>query len=122
MAGQRHILDLIIESEPFRSLLKQVRDGDGDATVSQLCGSSRSALLAALMIESPGQRLIITPDDESAENIANDINEFIGERAAYHFPEWGVDPYQWRPPVPTVVGTRLEALRRLQDSSAFTHC
>jgi transcription-repair coupling factor (superfamily II helicase) len=72
------------------------------------------------MIESPGQRLVVTPNDEMAESIANDTNEFLGHQAAFHFPEWGVDPYQWRPPVPAVVGTRLEALRRLQDSGPFT--
>lgn len=109
------VLNLFKASQPYRALAEQWLS-EGSGAVSQLSGSARSYLLAGRFQESPGKYIVITRTEREAECVGNDLNEILGERIAYHFPDWGIRPYQWKPPLPETIGSRLETLAQLQKS------
>ncbi len=122
MSSKRHLLDLFKSSEAYRDVVGRWRDGGSTVAVSQLSGSARSFLIAGRYEDEPGKYLIVTRSEQDAERIANDVNELLDETVAYHFPDWGVNPYQWKAPLAETIGSRLEALARLQrhDRSIVT--
>ena len=116
MRTQRTILDIFRSCDPYKQVAALRNQGTRSVSVSQLSGSSRSFLLSSMFEDKPGQYLVLTNTDREAESVTNDINEILGERTACLFPEWGVNPYQWKTPSSEVIGTRLETLAYLQRS------
>ncbi len=88
-----------------------------EVSAAQLSGASRSFLLSSLFEDRPAVYLVVTQKESQAERITNDINEILKEQRAFHFPEWGINPYHWKSPISDVVGQRLETLAHLQQSS-----
>lgn len=108
----KSVLHLFKASTPYRRV-NEAWQKSGSAVVSQLSGSARSFLLAGRFQDCPGKYVVLTRTEHEAECIANDTNEIVGEKVAYHFPEWGVNPYQWKPPRSETIGARLETLTNL---------
>ncbi len=115
MALKNTVLTLFKESRVYRAVLEKLTSDDS-VCVSQLNGSARSFLLSGIFEDSDSRWIVVTPGEHEAENIASDINEILGATVAYHFPDLGVHPYQWKSPQPETVGARLEALLQLRRS------
>lgn len=116
MTSKETILNLFRDSKPYKDVVEKWNAGDESVSVSQLSGSARSFLIAGRFEDQPGRYLVITRTEQEAEKITNDINELLDKRIAYHFPDWGVNPYQWKSPLPETVGSRLETLAQIQKS------
>jgi transcription-repair coupling factor (superfamily II helicase) len=116
MTSKETILNLFRDSKPYKDVVEKWYAGEESISVSQLSGSARSFLLAGRFEDQPGQYLVITRTEQEAERVTNDINELLDKRIAYHFPDWGVNPYQWKSPLPETIGSRLETLAQLQKS------
>ncbi len=113
MALKKTVLNLFKKSPAYQAVLEKLALDDR-IYVSQLSGSARSFLLSGVFEKS--RCVVVTPKEQDAENIASDINEILGATVAYHFPDLGVQPYQWKSPQPETAGSRLEALMQLQRS------
>ena len=109
----------------FRSLERALAPPGAQARATNLAGSSKSLLLAALAEASRRGRvpwkspLVITPTTDAADSLAEDLRAFLGEGAAAVFPSWEVLPFEERDPHPEIVGERLEFLAQLARGDAI---
>jgi transcription-repair coupling factor (superfamily II helicase) len=105
----KKILRLIEESSSFTQALEQAEEGKR-LEVTGMAGSGRSFFLYNWFNRFPGKYLVITKTEKEAYSLKNDLNELSGNGLAYHFPEWGVNPYQWKNPKADIMGERLLTL------------
>ena len=111
----KKILDLIGDSEQYRTVLDQALAGNPKIQVSGLTGSGRSFFLYNWFRQFPGKYLVITKTEKEAFAIKNDLNEISGDGLAHQFPAWGINPYQWKTPRNENLGERLQTLFNLQN-------
>ena len=87
--------------------------------VSGLDGSAPAYLLSRLLAESGPPLVIVTADQESAEELCRELRFFTDRpEAIFPFPAWDVTPFDAASPHPDLVGERLNALVRLLDGRA----
>ena len=102
--------------EPVRELLRAHADGDLPVTIQGPQGSFLSVLTALLddgRADAPGGSiLVVTPTEQEAELVADDLRLFAG-RPVVELPWWGTLPYARQAPLPAVFGRRADALVRL---------
>ena len=98
-------------------MLDLASEGLKNIEIAGLCGSGRSFFLYSWFRLFPGKYLVITKTEKEAFAIKNDLNEISGDSIAFHFPEWQVNPYQWKTPPGENIGERLETLFNLQKNS-----
>ena len=85
-------------------------------TLAGLKGSAPAYLLSRLFPKLRGPFLIITPDNESAEEIYRELCFFAGGgRTILHFPAWDTTPFELASPHPGITGSRLNTLFRLTE-------
>ncbi|MDX1388564.1 MAG: hypothetical protein R3344_05215, partial [Acidobacteriota bacterium] len=108
----------IIESDWFRSIRGQVRDGDPRLAVTGLVEGSR-ALTLTLLARGTGRRiLLVVPDDVALEAHHRDLaalSKMMGgdPDRIVPLPAMDADPYDLIPPHPEVAKDRVVALGRL---------
>jgi transcription-repair coupling factor (superfamily II helicase) len=113
------LTQLLAAGPAYRSLERALVPPGARAAASNLVGSSKSLLVAALAERgirggAPWKTiLVVTPGTEATDAFAEDLRAFLGEGAAAVFPAWEVLPYEDREPHPDIVGERLEFLARL---------
>ena len=113
------VLDALSGGPGFQALERFLHEPAARAEATNLAGSSKSVLVAALAARGrrPGAAwstvLAVTPTTEAADSLAEDLRAFLGEGAASVFPSWEVLPYEDREPHAEIVGERLEFLASL---------
>lgn len=60
--------------------------------------------------------LIITPTQEEAENLAKDINFFLGRDIALFYPSWEILPFEAQSPHPDITAARINILYTLTQA------
>ncbi|HEU4489206.1 MAG TPA: hypothetical protein VFS38_07970, partial [Actinomycetota bacterium] len=105
MASLAPLLDHLPD-ERVRALL----DAPGAVTVAE---AARPFLLASIARHLDGPVLAVTARSEEAEQLARDIQAFLGPRAAEVFPGWEVLPGEPVSPSVETMGRRLDVLHRL---------
>ena len=102
--------------ESVRELLRAYTDGDLPVTVQGPQGSFLSVLIALLAEAaddaSGGSTLVVTPTEQEAELVADDLRLFAS-LPVIELPWWGTLPYARQAPLPAVFGRRADALVRL---------
>jgi transcription-repair coupling factor (superfamily II helicase) len=113
------LTQLLAAGPAYRALARALVAPGARAAASNVVGSSKSLLVAALAERgirggAPWKTiLVVTPATEGTDAFAEDLRAFLGEGAAAVFPAWEVLPYEDREPHPDIVGERLEFLARL---------
>ncbi len=108
------VRDKFAETEPFRKLLEKLRREDiRHIPVSGLAGSSPSFLISGLTNEMSRIFLAVTSDPDEANNLFDDLNFHMGEKAVALFPSRTIPPYEFRTPNAEIIGQRLSTLSRL---------
>ncbi|HEY5514115.1 MAG TPA: transcription-repair coupling factor, partial [Geomonas sp.] len=101
------------------SLAAQLQAEDAVVSVAGLKGSAPAYLLSRLLPESGGPLLIVTADQESADELCRELRYFAARpEEVLPFPSWDVTPFEAASPHPDIVGERLNALVRLLDGRA----
>ncbi len=112
---KKKILELLESSPSYQKVIDLAAEGIKNVEIAGLCGSGRSFFLYSWFQRFPGKYLIITKTEKEAYAIKNDLNEITGNGIASRFPEWGINPYQWKTPPGENIGERLETLFNLQN-------
>lgn len=92
-------------------------DPAGRAAASNLAGSSKAVLAAALAGDLAAPILVVAPTAERGEAWLADIEALLGESAVGYFPQWEILPYEERAPQREIEGRRLEFLIGLLEGS-----
>jgi len=86
---------------------------DGPFLLSGLHGGTRALLLAAWFRKVGKPGLVVTPDRESADQLADDLETWLGDGAVVHLPQQEVLAFDHNSPEPALVGDFLAGLHRL---------
>jgi transcription-repair coupling factor (superfamily II helicase) len=92
-------------------------DGDGPFLLSGLNGGAAAALLAAWYQRHGRNALLVTADRESAEQLATDLEVWLGQGQVVHLPQTEVLAFDKNSPEPGLVGDFLEGLHRLRSDN-----
>ena len=100
-------------------LLAALRRGDKRITLPGLKGSTAAYVIAELMRSQPKKLLVITVDQDSADEFRRELTFFAPPEAApLVFPAWDCQPCSPASPHPDISGARLDTLFRLQNDLA----
>ncbi|HQB39279.1 MAG TPA: transcription-repair coupling factor [Deltaproteobacteria bacterium] len=98
------------------TILSRLQQQNGSAQLCGLKGSAAAFVLHELIACGSPELLIITADQESAEELGREL-AFFGAPALL-FPAWDMSPFSAASPHPDVVAARLDVLLRLHNSQA----
>jgi transcription-repair coupling factor (superfamily II helicase) len=115
----RPLLEIAAESERLRALNAAL--GAADGTVEAYVSASLRPYLLASVIDHPdgvGGRpvLIVTADDRSARDLADDLRAYLAPREVQFYPSRGTAYESHVEPPPHLAGLRIAALRSLGAS------
>lgn len=82
----------------------------------QLQGSSLSLALAEYCQQTPGIKLLITPDNWRATQLKTELQFFLPEQELLLFPDWETLPYDVFSPHQDLISERLATLSRIQHA------
>ncbi len=103
------------DTPSFRRVVDRLRARTGPVWYRRLSGSL-GAFLVAHAHRALGQPvLVITPDEDGAEQWRDDLQAILGTDAVRYFPAWDVDVYDRRSPDSEITALRVEAAARLQQ-------
>jgi transcription-repair coupling factor (superfamily II helicase) len=101
------------------TILDALERGIGRATLPGLKGSAPACVAADLLRRSPATLLVITPDQESADEFTRELTFFSPPgNGPLSFPAWDMAPFSAASPHPDTSGARLDTLFRLQNGLA----
>ncbi len=86
----------------------------GARVLTGLAGGSPAALLAAWRARTGRAALAVTPDRETAVQLAEDLEAWLGRGAAVYLPQQEVLAFDHNSPEPSMVGDFMEGLHRLR--------
>jgi transcription-repair coupling factor (superfamily II helicase) len=115
----KELVEALAGGPAYRALQRALEEPAARAEATNLTGSSKGLLVAALAERARQPKapwttvLAVTPTTEAADSLVEDLRAFLGENAASVFPSWEVLPYENRDPHPEIVGERLEFLAQL---------
>ncbi|MFH0814355.1 MAG: transcription-repair coupling factor [Pseudomonadota bacterium] len=132
MASEYHYLTNYMESlaqispqpvNAFETLKSLLLLGAKEIYLSGLRGSSFAYLLAKLGLRIPRTFLVITSDNDAADELCQELRFYLGEeeinRPVLFFPAWETLPYDSCDPHPEKTNARLETLYHLQCDETF---
>ena len=94
-------------------------DGERLLSVHGLEGSAPAYLLSRLVPESGPPLVVLTADQESADELCRELRFFAPHpEGIFLFPAWDLTPFEAASPHPDLVGERLNTLLRLLDGRA----
>jgi len=103
----------------LRPIREALRRPTGNPCLTGLHGST-TAFALTLLARQPGPQswLVVTPSDEAAERLSEDLRFFHAMLGSPHealalFPEWETLPYEATPPHIELIAQRMRALHRL---------
>jgi len=93
--------------------------GTRQIILTGLNGSAPSYVVSRLLTEVPDLFLILTPDNESAEEFCRELRFYTGAPGkVLLFPPWETTPFDRASPHPDTSGERLATLFRAMDGTA----
>lgn len=101
----------------YRRVLRELGAGGRRTTATNLVGSSKAVLAAALAEDLAAPLLVLAPTAERAEAWASDLESLLGEAAVGLYPQWEILPYEERAPQREIEGQRLEFLVGLLEGT-----
>jgi transcription-repair coupling factor (superfamily II helicase) len=104
-------------SSAFRAVRRELAREAGGARATNLAGSSKSVLAAALAEDLDVPVLVVAPSAERGEAWLADLESLLGEGRVGWYPQWEILPYEPRAPQREIEGQRLEFLAGLLESS-----
>ena len=109
------LLKEIDNTEAAQRLYDKVLQGEPNITVAGLAGSAKAMVLAYLSQKTQRPLLVVTPENDEAEVLYDDLKAFLGEGPVFQYPDWGISPYEVRSPHTEVIGQRLLTLYNLHS-------
>ncbi len=91
--------------------------GTGARVLSGLNGGAAAALLAAWRARTGRAALVVTADRESAVQLADDLETWLGAGAVVYLPQQEVLAFDHNSPEPSMVGDGMEGLHRLRSEA-----
>src|SRR5687768_15220698 len=104
-------------SSAFRAIRRELRRGAGGVRATNLAGSSKAVLAAALAEDLGVPLLVLAPTAERGEAWVADLESILGEGTVGWYPQWEILPYEQRAPQTEIEGQRLEFLAGLLEGS-----
>ncbi|HET7693571.1 MAG TPA: transcription-repair coupling factor [Gemmatimonadota bacterium] len=104
-------------SSAFRAVRRELRAGAGGVRATNLAGSSKAVLAAALAEDLGVPLLVLAPTAERGEAWLADLESILGEGEVGWYPQWEILPYEARAPQKEIEGQRLEFLAGLLEGS-----
>jgi len=104
-------------SPAYRALRRGLRAGDSRHRATNLAGSSKAVLAAALAEDLSRPVLVVAPSAERGDAWLGDLESLLGEGRVGYYPQWEILPYELRAPQREIVGRRLEFLAGLLDGT-----
>ncbi|MSS73850.1 MAG: transcription-repair coupling factor [Candidatus Latescibacteria bacterium] len=104
----KRIYTKLVGSAPFQELKGRLQEGQREIVLHGLSGSLLAAAVACVRDMTERTVLLITADEDRAEALRDDIEQFMGNAA--YFPAWDVPLHEERSPHLDVTGLRLETL------------
>jgi len=92
---------------------------DGPFLLSGLHGGAGALLLAAWQAQSGRTGLVVTADRQSADQLADDLEVWLGPEVVVHLPQQEVLAFDHNSPEPALVGDFLNGLNRLKAGGDF---
>ncbi|QWV97557.1 transcription-repair coupling factor [Geomonas nitrogeniifigens] len=107
------------EVQYLKQLNEKLTSPTCQVSVAGLEGSAPAYLLSRLADDGAPPMVVLTADQESADELARELRFFASRPdAVLPFPAWDVTPFEAASPHPDLVGERLNALVRLLDGGA----
>ena len=110
--GLRRIVDAVAACPSVRSLIGRLPTPGDTLTLGGAVGSSRAAVIAALLPEVP-VFLVVADAPAGAIDIEADLETLVGLEASHLFPQRESLPYESTEPHLEVAGRRIEAVEAL---------
>ncbi|HYO45946.1 MAG TPA: transcription-repair coupling factor [Gemmatimonadota bacterium] len=104
-------------SPAFRAVRRELAGDVRGARATNLAGSSKAVLAAALAEDLGVPVLVVAPSAERGEAWLADLESLLGEGAVGWYPQWEILPYEPRAPQREIEGQRLEFLAGLLEGS-----
>ncbi|MFT5232423.1 MAG: transcription-repair coupling factor (superfamily II helicase) [Candidatus Krumholzibacteriia bacterium] len=119
---QAYILDNVA-GEPLLASIKTVEESlqaDPLATllVSGLHGGATALMLSAWHSQAKRTGIVVTADRQSADQLADDLEAWLGAEAVVHLPQQEVLAFDHNSPEPALVGDFITGLDRLKTGGA----
>jgi len=106
-------------SDHISRIAEKLAEKQSLLSLAGLEGSAPAYLLSRLSGQGCAPLLIVTADQESADELCRELRFFCAEpEAVFSFPCWDLTPFEATSPHPDLVGERLNALLRLLDGRA----
>jgi transcription-repair coupling factor (superfamily II helicase) len=99
----------------YRGLRRALGEPEGRLRATNLAGSTKAVLAAALAEDLGAPLVVLTASPERAETLHADLEALLGEESVGLYPPWEILPYEARTPQREIVGERLEFLTGLLD-------
>ena len=103
----------IAASASFQESRRRLREGARTLKLHGLSGALKAFWIATTYREIGFPRLVVAADNESAEQLRDDLSTIMDPKQVRFFPEWETLPYEERSPSSDVIGLRIEALEGL---------
>ncbi|MEA4883367.1 MAG: transcription-repair coupling factor [Clostridia bacterium] len=104
---------LLLESSEFRDTLNRVKRGEAKIDLVGLSGSQKSFFIAGLLCHACRPVFVVTPNQQEAERLTDDLETFLGPGRAYVFPPMDVLPYEETAMSADLAASRARALSAL---------
>ena len=97
----------------FREVVARLERGERSIELHGLPTTLAAFLVTHVQRSLPRPLLVVTADEDRAEQWRDDLQAIAGEEIVRYFPAWDVDLYDRRSPSQEISGLRIEALDRL---------
>ncbi|HHY47630.1 MAG TPA: transcription-repair coupling factor [Firmicutes bacterium] len=102
------LLDVLVESEVFKSIRRSITAGVPTQTVQGLSGSPKTYFISSLYSTLARSIAIVTYSLQQAEKLLTDFNTFLGPGRAFIFPPLEVFPHEEVRESPDILYDRLK--------------
>ncbi|HEY6550651.1 MAG TPA: transcription-repair coupling factor [Solirubrobacterales bacterium] len=119
----RPLIEIAAENERVHALTGRVRDAAGGGEKVEVPASAmlRPLLLAAMLEDDRGlagrPALLVSADDRSARDLANDLRAYLAPRRVRLYPSRGTGFASHVTPPPHLIGLRIDALDALRTEA-----
>jgi transcription-repair coupling factor (superfamily II helicase) len=117
-ANPMTLFPTISQLPQFVECLAALRRGDRRIVLPGLKGSAAGYVVADLLGSSAESMLVITADQESADEFSRELAFFSSDPSPLSFPAWDSAPFAAASPHPDITGARLDALSRMHGNQA----
>ena len=103
------------QTPSFKTVVARLHSGERDILLGGLPHSLAAFLLVHLQGTLDRTVLVVTADEDRAEQWRDDLQAIAGGQVVRYFPAWDADVYDKRSPDIEITGLRIEAAIQLQQ-------